>query len=312
MTHAPFSLAVALLAIVGLNEASAQPTQVFVAAQGSDSNPCTLAQPCLTFQHAHDTVAPYGEIDALNTADYGPIYITKSLSIIGFGMASVQTPNQGVAITIDAGEGSVFLSGLNINGGALVGQTGIGAYHAENVKIVNCVVRNMQQDGITVKNITYMRLLITDTLVTNNNFGSGINLSPQAELHATLNRVTANSNGEGLTFNGGGASQQGTQNHVSATNSVFSNNSNGVGAYSGYGLVSLMNVTVAENTRFGIFADSGGTISIGRSLVAGNGYGATANGTGSTIFTQGDNAFLDNSYGDVRLTGGTLQPYTLK
>jgi hypothetical protein len=39
-------------------------------------------------------------------------------------------------------------------------------------------------------------------------------------------------------------------------------------------------------------------MSIGRSLVAGNGYRATVNSTG-TIFTQGDNAFRDNINGKV-------------
>jgi hypothetical protein len=51
--------------------AEAQPTRVFVPAQGLDSNPCTFAQPCRTFQHAHDVVAAYGEIDALDPAGYG-------------------------------------------------------------------------------------------------------------------------------------------------------------------------------------------------------------------------------------------------
>jgi hypothetical protein len=58
MTHARFSLVMALLAVISLSlaPAQAQPAKVFVAAQGSDSNPCTLAQPCLSFQDAHDTV----------------------------------------------------------------------------------------------------------------------------------------------------------------------------------------------------------------------------------------------------------------
>jgi hypothetical protein len=57
MKRALIFSAVALLAVVSVNltPAQAQPAHVFVAAQGSDSNPCTLAQPCLSFQHAHDT-----------------------------------------------------------------------------------------------------------------------------------------------------------------------------------------------------------------------------------------------------------------
>jgi hypothetical protein len=52
----------ALLAL-GLIPSSAQTqtTRVFVSAQGSDNNTCTSANPCRTFQHAHDTVAAGGE-----------------------------------------------------------------------------------------------------------------------------------------------------------------------------------------------------------------------------------------------------------
>ena len=65
---------------LGAGAAQAQ-TRVFVAAQGSDSNPCTFAAPCRTFQHAHDMVAAGGEIDVLDPAGYGAVIITKSISI---------------------------------------------------------------------------------------------------------------------------------------------------------------------------------------------------------------------------------------
>jgi hypothetical protein len=271
-----------------------------------------LVQPCLTFQHAHDTVAAGGEIDILDHADYGPIYITKALSIVGGGIASVLQPNPVAAITINAGDNDkIFLSGLSINGLG-VGQGGIVVNHAFEVMIVNCVVRNMRGDGITVQNVTNTRLLITDTLLTDNGFGSGIALSPNYWLHATLNRVTANSNLNGLTLYGA-AAPAGTTILVSATNSIFSNNDYGVATY-GQGMLSLMNVTVTGNGVSGLIADAsgnvGGTMSIGRSLVAGNSYGATVNST-STIFTQGDNAFRDNINGKVQLTGGAWTSYTL-
>ena len=81
MKSTPCSAAAVL--IVGALQASptlAQ-TRVFVAAQGADSNPCTFAMPCRTFQHAHDVVAPNGEIDVLDPAGYGALVITKSISI---------------------------------------------------------------------------------------------------------------------------------------------------------------------------------------------------------------------------------------
>src|SRR4029077_18206456 len=56
-------------------------TRVFVAGQGSDSNPCTFAAPCRTFNRAASVVAAGGAIDVLDPAEYGSVSITKSLSI---------------------------------------------------------------------------------------------------------------------------------------------------------------------------------------------------------------------------------------
>src|SRR5437763_8402706 len=79
-------------------------TRMFVAAQGSDSNACSFAAPCRTFQHAHDTVAAGGEIDVLDPAGYGAVTISKSISIQGHGYAGITaaTPG-GSGITVAVG-----------------------------------------------------------------------------------------------------------------------------------------------------------------------------------------------------------------
>jgi hypothetical protein len=40
------------IATFSVTQAQAQPMRVFVAAHGADANPCTVTQPCRTFQHA--------------------------------------------------------------------------------------------------------------------------------------------------------------------------------------------------------------------------------------------------------------------
>src|SRR5262245_29065129 len=85
------------------NTAYAQPARVFVAAQGSDSNACTFAAPCRTFQKAHDTVAANGEIDVLDPAGYGTLNITKSISVQGHDFAGMTVPSGSTGITITAG-----------------------------------------------------------------------------------------------------------------------------------------------------------------------------------------------------------------
>src|SRR5271169_5317754 len=110
------AFATGLTLATALSAAPAQAqSRVFVAAQGSDGNPCTFGAPCRTFQHAHDTVAAGGEIDVLDPAGYGAVSITKSISIQGHGFSGVSVGSGGTGITISAGaSGTVGLYGLLI------------------------------------------------------------------------------------------------------------------------------------------------------------------------------------------------------
>src|SRR5262245_13737845 len=106
------AVAVWLIALcVNVDLAQAQ-TRLFVAAQGLDSNPCTFAQPCRTFQHAHDVMASGGEIDVLDPAGYGAVIITKAISIQGHGFAGISTTFNAQAIRIDATAQDI----VNLNG----------------------------------------------------------------------------------------------------------------------------------------------------------------------------------------------------
>jgi hypothetical protein len=75
--------------------------RVFVSGAGLDTNPCTVTQPCRTFQQAHNTVAANGEIDVLDPAGYGPLTITHGISIQGHGFGGItQTFSSVSAITV--------------------------------------------------------------------------------------------------------------------------------------------------------------------------------------------------------------------
>src|SRR5690348_7701771 len=109
-------VAVIFVCLIGTSSSQAQPARVFVAGEGSDSNACTFSAPCRTFQHAHDSVAPGGEIDVLDPAGYGPVTITKAISIQGHGFSGISAPT-GNAIAINAGASDrINLRGLLIDG----------------------------------------------------------------------------------------------------------------------------------------------------------------------------------------------------
>src|SRR5215469_8417006 len=98
-------------------------TRVFVSGQGSDANPCSVAAPCRSFQQAHNTVTAGGEIVALDAAGYGPLAITKALTVTAIGIeASITSSNSSPAITINAGASdAVSIRGLTLFAGATSG-----------------------------------------------------------------------------------------------------------------------------------------------------------------------------------------------
>ena len=84
----------------------AQATPDWVSAvSGSDANPCTHTAPCLTFAGALANTTTGGEIDVLAPGDYGPVTITKAVSIYndGTGVAGALATSGTSGITVIAG-----------------------------------------------------------------------------------------------------------------------------------------------------------------------------------------------------------------
>src|SRR5437870_843073 len=90
--------------------------RVFVSGLGDDLNPCTRTSPCRNFQRAHDAVVSGGEVVALDSAGYGPLIITKSVTITGEGVMAGITAASGNGITIATAGITVNLSSLSIQG----------------------------------------------------------------------------------------------------------------------------------------------------------------------------------------------------
>src|ERR1700760_744389 len=89
ITFAIALFATALIGALSGSFAQAQALRTFVSGTGSDSNPCTLALPCRTFQYAHDNTAAGGEIDVLTPGGYGPLTISKAISVEGHDYAGI-------------------------------------------------------------------------------------------------------------------------------------------------------------------------------------------------------------------------------
>src|SRR5262245_25211592 len=101
-------LAGLLAALLQIEPADALNVKSWVSHTGSDASPCTVAQPCATFQRAHDQTSPGGEIGVFTPGDYGPsLIIARSISITadGAGEASIVplASTNGIGIDVDAG-----------------------------------------------------------------------------------------------------------------------------------------------------------------------------------------------------------------
>jgi hypothetical protein len=73
MTRTTIVIAAGLALAVTLPAVPAQAlaARTFVSGAGNDANPCTLSQPCRSFQAAYNVTAANGEIDVLDPAGYG-------------------------------------------------------------------------------------------------------------------------------------------------------------------------------------------------------------------------------------------------
>ena len=282
--------------------ANATAARTFVSGQGADAGSCPAAAPCRTFAFALAQTNAAGEIDVLDPADYGPVIITKAISIVSdsVGAAGIQSAAGGQAITISAGASdAVQLRGLTIDG-AGVGGTGIILLSGGNLEIVNCVVRNFAGNGINIKPSTSAQFLVSGSIV-DGNAAYGIIVLPLASAVVTgvIDRVVANGNKNGITVYGSQATSATLK--VTITDSIVSNNSNfGIYATSLVGHAAtnvLINNSVVNYNNYGVGAWPNTILRIDHVSINGNGIGINKN-TG-TIYTYGNNGIDGNATDNI-------------
>ena len=279
--------------------------RVFVAAQGSDANACTFAAPCRTMQHAHDTVAPGGEIDVLDPAGYGALTINRAISIQGHGFAGISA-SSGNAVTIAAAStDAINLRGLLIDGaaGASINNNGIVFGSGGSLNIQDTLVRNFGGTGLLFQPAgSSVLVAVNSQFVANRN--DGVQIAPTAgTVTGTLDNVVAASNRfDGVNVNGTGSSgsiqftisdttisnnqagivvqSSGASTKVMVRSTLLSNNaadgilSSGTGA-----LVTVTKSTITYSDAAFIPLGGGGLVSFGDNTLANNGQDGTPTGT---------------------------------
>jgi hypothetical protein len=283
----PAAVAVALIAALTHGPAHAQQPRSFVSPTGSDSNSCTLASPCRTFQAAILQTNAGGEIAVLGTAGYNggaTFNIDRPISIVNPGgfEAGIVVPSGGNGITFTTG-GAVYLGGLTIEGDG-VGGTGI-LYSgvAGSLTIQNCVVRNLTGAGIDYEPNAASSLAVSDTYVANNQMSGIVILSTSSgRVTAVFNRIESDDN----TLSGIGIDQSSGAGTIDAT----------------------ITDSVAGGNGSGFLTLGSSNVMVTRSVAANNGTGIEAAGTGASLWI-GQSAVTGNSIGWQALAAGVVQSY---
>jgi hypothetical protein len=233
--------------------------RTYVSGLGSDNYPCLASWPCQTFQAALALTIAGGEIYVLDSANYGPVSIDKSVRITSEVAVAGVLATSGAGITIAAGAGDVVnLRGLDVDGGGS-GGIGIQFSSGQSLNIQKSVVRNFNNSGIIFAPNGAATLFITDTTVTNNaNNGISV-MSNGSAVSGAINRVTASTNGVGILAYGGSA-------NVTIIDAVANNNSYGIGASSS--AVMVRNSTVRNNASC---RNQAAIVRVGHSTITANG-----------------------------------------
>jgi hypothetical protein len=263
-----------LLALAPAAALHAQLPKVFVASYGNDASDGSRGSPKRNFQAAHDTVAAGGQIVVLDTAGYGTLNITKSLSITvppGVnGFVTISGAATAIFINTTAATDTVSLRGLIVENSAPSG--------------ISCAIQAGRVGTLTVE----------DCLL--RNCTAGILFAPVNNAELYLHRTTARG-GDGFNVQPTGAYDF----KVVITDCLLEkNSSSGLGVFAtttGSSVdLTLADCVLAGNAGSNIFADGSSIVlRVDNCRITGSNSGAGAF-SGAQILSRGNNTLENNTF----------------
>jgi hypothetical protein len=258
-----------------------------------------------------------GEIDVLDPGDFGPVAITRSVSIYGDAAGVAGTiPSSGTSgIVVSAGSSDVInLHGLVFDGVNASGTSGIVFTSGARLNISKCAFQDFTTSGMTLSpgagSANTTQVVVQNTTFLNN--ATGILIRPTGGIAANVAlrwlRVD-NNTGEGLRVDGTGGS--GAINATLADSTANFNAGNGIDAVSGPGNanVDVMRVVVVSNGSAGIQSNQSGggsaSVTVGNSVLYANAIGIQATG-GASLLSYGNNQVTGNASNGSFSGGATL------
>jgi hypothetical protein len=288
--------AASLVALVLCSSAQAQLFRAYLASDGNDANPCTLAAPCRLLPAALAAVADKGEIWMLDSANYNTATVTigKSVSILAVpGAVGSIVATGGPAVAVSASNLTIALRNVVIvplySGGVTTGTRGIYLTGASSVSIEDSSIANVPEDAIFVMGSGRVKVAHT---VLRDNVNFGLQARDGAACEVTSSRIVVpfGSSGGGILAASGTA----TTTTVTVSDSVISGADTGGSGEGVYALSYAVNAV----TR----------IAFVRSTVEGLGVGVDAetNGNGSAVVSLSGSAVTNNYYGWYQQAAGSV------
>jgi hypothetical protein len=239
---------------------SGQAARTWVSGIGDDANPCSRTAPCKTWAAAFAQTQAGGEIDALDPGGFGPLTITKSITLDGGGGQVGSTLVSGTnGLVVAAGPNdTVSIRNLRINGvGA--GVNGISFTSGKEMSIENCYIFGFLTNGVNISLSATGTAHIVNSLIKNIGNCSG----PSCP----------SGNGDGVF-----AATSAGKVFVNIVNSqIIASANNGVEAGSG-SRISIDRSVISASGSNGIISDGSpcGNVAIDRSDIVNGNNGATA------------------------------------
>ena len=265
-----------VVALAASTESAALAQRTFVASYGLDTNPCTVVSPCRSFATAISNALAGGEVIVLDSAGYGPVTITQSVSITAPSGVYAGIFAPGVfGVTVNGTGVIVALRGLTMNGlGGGVG--GIDFKQGQRLDIENCIISGFGNAGILLEapsSFTYISdttvrysapgIEITDGEVTidrvhienNANGGLRIQTASSTPIIVAVRDSVASQNGQAGFIVTSNATQTA---RLLVERSLATRSTNGfVAGGQGNSTMIIRDSSAVENTQSGILADAG-------------------------------------------------------
>jgi len=307
-------LAVALFSL----PANAQ-SRTWVSGVGNDANPCSRTAPCKTFAGAISKTAAGGIINCIDSAGYGAVTITKSITIdcTPFMGGVLASNSNGVIVNTGLSTDVVRLVGLDIEGigTGLVGVsvTKVGVLHIERTNIYGFRAGSALGVNFNTPTGQTSEMYIDNSVIEDNgssstNGGVSIQAAGTGVSRTTIANSKIANNTAGIRIVGNG-STGGLR--AALSNNVISGNTNDgfISVSAGAGTFSFLDRNLIFANGTGVHSDGAqSTVEIGNNTITlqtGAGLSATA---GGALLSFVNNQVTTNSGGDGATTG-TLTPF---